>query len=218
MTGNLLRPTRRAFLGQSALVAASLATPTISGIAMPTYLHVASLAEAARVRFAVGNTYVIGNLYLPTDYRSTQAYPAVAVTGSLTSVKEQMAGNYAAKMAKRGIIALAIDYRNFGESGGEPRQYEDPQTKAEDLSAAVAYLATRPDVRPGAVGLLGICTSGGNVIQTASRDRNVKAVAAVAGHFSEPSGAPAFYAAMFSTGLEIVGWVPRTGEGGTGSL
>ncbi|MFL6835082.1 MAG: hypothetical protein ACJ8F0_21095 [Xanthobacteraceae bacterium] len=36
-----------------------------------------------------------------------------------------MGGIYAAEMAQRGIIGLAIDYRNFGESGGEPRQYDD---------------------------------------------------------------------------------------------
>jgi hypothetical protein len=114
-----------------------------------------------------------------------------------------MAGIYAAEMSRRGVIALAIDYRNCGESGGAARQHEDPSAKVEDLSAAVAYLGQRFG-RSSGVGLLGICTSGGNVIQAAARDEHVRAVATVAGHFAEPSVVPAFYAAMFSTGPEIV--------------
>jgi uncharacterized protein len=154
MPSSVLQPTRRALLGQSALAAASLATLSIPGAAMPAYLSAANMGKPERVRFAVGGAFVLGELYLPEGYRPTMTYPAVAVSGSLMSVKEQMAGIYAAEMAKRSIIALAIDYRNFGESGGEPRQYEHPDIKAEDLSAAAGYLASRRDVRPEGVGLL----------------------------------------------------------------
>jgi fermentation-respiration switch protein FrsA (DUF1100 family) len=171
---------------------------------MPAFLSAKELSKPERVRIPIGGTHIAGHLYLPHDYRPGQRYPALAIAGSLTSVKEQMGGIYAAEMARRGFIGLAIDYRNYGESGGAIRQYEDPAAKAEDLGAAVAYLSSRPDCRPDGVGLLGVCTSGGTVVQTAAQDQNVKAIATVAGHFAEPSGAPAFYAAMFSTGPEIV--------------
>jgi uncharacterized protein len=205
MTLTLVQPTRRLFLGHAA-AAAAFSITTIGTVrnSMAAYLSARNLASPQKVRFEVGNTFVVGDLYLPAGYQPDQRYPAVPVTGSLISVKEQMAGIYAAEMAQRGIMALAIDYRNFGGSGGEPRQYEHPDTKAEDLSAAVAWLQSRDDVRPEGVGLLGICTSGGNVVQAAARDGNVRAVAAVAGHFSEPSGTRAFYSAMFGTGPEIV--------------
>ena len=127
---------------------------------MPTFLHAAELAKPERVRIPVGDSYVIGHLYLPADHRSTGTFPAVAVAGSLISVKEQIGGIHAAEMAKRGIVALAIDYRNYGESGGAIRQYEDPAAKAEDLAAAVGFLGNRSDCRPDGVGLLGVCTSG----------------------------------------------------------
>ena len=104
-----------------------------------------------------------------------------------------MGGIYAAEMGRRGVMALAIDYRHYGESGGEPRQYENPETKAEDLVAAVTYLASRQDVRPGSVGLLGICTSGGTVLYAAARDSRVGAVASVASHLAEPSITPTLY-------------------------
>ncbi len=64
------------------------------------------------------------------------------------------------EMAGRGFMALAIDYRHYGESGGEPRQYEDPEAKALDLSAALTLLGPRADVRSDGLLLLGVCTSG----------------------------------------------------------
>jgi fermentation-respiration switch protein FrsA (DUF1100 family)/ketosteroid isomerase-like protein len=190
---NLLSSTvsRRAFLGRSA----AGATISFTAILAPTATRAAGPSPATgsapqRVRFNGGDTFIVGNLYLPAGYRGDSVYPAVVVGGSLTSVKEQMGGAYAAEMASRGFLALAIDYRRYGESGGEPRQYEDPATKAEDLSAAAAYLASRADVRPGGVGLIGICTSGGNVLYAAARDPGISAVATVAGHFIEPSITP----------------------------
>jgi fermentation-respiration switch protein FrsA (DUF1100 family) len=150
-------------------------------------------ARPRKVRFAAGESFVVGNLYLPRDYDPGARYPALAVAGSLTSVKEQMGGIYAAEMARRGHVALAIDYRNYGESGGAPRQYEDPESKADDLVSAVTYLASRDDVRADGIGLLGICTSGGTVLYAAARDPRVRAVASVAGHLAEPAVTPALY-------------------------
>ncbi|KAH7410885.1 Alpha/Beta hydrolase protein [Cadophora sp. MPI-SDFR-AT-0126] len=95
-----------------------------------------------------------------------------------------MGGIYAGELARRGIIALAIDYRNYGESSGAFRQFEHPQAKAQDLSAAVAYLTSREDV--SSAGLLGVCTSGGNVLTAGASDSNVKAIATVAGFFQFP--------------------------------
>lgn len=53
------------------------------------------------------------------NYKQGDKLPAVVVVGSLTSVKEQMSGLYAQKLADQGIVALAFDYRFFGEWGGE---------------------------------------------------------------------------------------------------
>lgn len=88
-------------------------------------------------------------------------------------------------MARRGCIALAVDFRNYGERGGAKRQHEDSEFKSQDLSAALQFLAARPDV--SGTGLLGICTAGGNVLYTAARDSRVRAVATVVGAFFEPS-------------------------------
>lgn len=205
MSADLFRTSRRMFLGQSAIGAASLLTFATGGLrASAASSSAVNQQSQQKVRFSVGDSFIVGNLYLPTDYRPEERYPAIVVGGSLTAVKEQMGGIYAAEMARRGFLALAIDYRHYGESGGEPRQYEDPETKAEDLVASVAYLASRGDVRPSGIGLVGVCTSGGTVLYAAARDSNVGAVATVAGHFSEPSLAAQFYAGMFGTGPDVV--------------
>jgi fermentation-respiration switch protein FrsA (DUF1100 family) len=137
------------------------------------------------VSFPSGDGAVVGLLYLPQDHDPAKRCPAVVVGGSFASVKEQMGGIYAAELAKRGIIALAIDYRNYGQSSGARRQYEDPEGKAADLSAALAFLKARSDV--AGTGLLGVCTSAGNVLEAAAIDSSVGAVATVAGMFTEPS-------------------------------
>jgi uncharacterized protein len=155
--------------------------------ARPARTVYVAAAAPERARFAAGDSFVVGNVYRPLFHRAGQRHPAVVVGGSLASVKEMMSGTYAAELARRGILAMAIDYRNFGDSGGALRQYDDAETKSADLMAAAAHLASRPDVRGGGVGLLGICASAGNVLHAAARDRRIGAVATVAGLFAEPS-------------------------------
>ncbi|KAF5674424.1 dienelactone hydrolase domain-containing protein [Fusarium denticulatum] len=140
------------------------------------------------VSFPCGGDHIAGHLYLPENLDPNQRYPAVVVGGSMASVKEMMAGTYAAELARRGVIGLAVDYRNYGQSGGAFRQREDPESKAADLAAAIKFLSRRPDV--AGTGLLGICTSAGNVLYPAASDPSVKAVATVAGFFPSASVAP----------------------------
>lgn len=152
---------------------------------MPETFTQRSGPKPQKVSFPNGDGSVVGNLYLPEGHDPSRRYPAVAVGGSLSSVKEMMGGLYAGELARRGVIALAIDYRNYGESGGARRQYEDQASKAEDLSAALRFMKKRSDV--SRTGLLGICTSGGTIMYAAAQDPNVGAIAATAGMFAEPS-------------------------------
>ncbi|WP_318199211.1 alpha/beta hydrolase [Streptomyces sp. SCL15-4] len=136
------------------------------------------------VEFPSGDGTVVAHLYLPKDLDASKRYPAVAVGGSFSSVKEQVSGIYAGEMARRDVIGLAIDYRNYGESSGAIRQYEDLKSKAADMSAALRFLEARSDV--SGAGLLGVCTSGTTVIEAADNDQSMRSVAAVAGMYMEP--------------------------------
>jgi uncharacterized protein len=136
-----------------------------------------------RMRFEVGGTPVLADLYRPAG---GGPHPAVVVAGPMTSVKEQVAGVYAAALAVRGIAALALDHRHYGESGGEPRQYENPAAKIEDLRAAVDLLAGHPALDPGRLALVGVCLGAGYAAAATPGAPLVRALATVAGYFPDP--------------------------------
>ncbi len=166
---------------------------TAVAAAVTTFAAQAGEFSKQAVSFDVDGQTIRADLYLPKDAGANSRVPAMVVGGSLTSVKEQMSASYAQELASSGIAALAIDYRHYGQSDGLPRQLESVETKQADLLAAVGFLRKHSAVLPQGVGLLGICTSGGNVLQAAAADPSVAAVVTVAGWFAEPSLTPMLY-------------------------
>ena len=132
-------------------------------------------------RFTSAGAGLIGALYLP----ARQPVAAVVTTGPLTSVKEQATGNYASALAERGFAALAFDHRTFGESGGEPRQFESPEGKAEDVRAAVTALCGDGRTRDLPVVAVGVCAGGGYMAKAVADDQRIGAFAGVAGYYSD---------------------------------
>lgn len=94
-------------------------------------------------------------------------------------VKEQTSGLYAQQLAKRGFITLAFDASHYGESGGMPRDLENPADRVQDIRSAVGYLSSLPLVDAARIGTLGICAGGGYTLNEAQSDLRVKAVAGV---------------------------------------
>lgn len=140
-----------------------------------------------RVTFPSGGIEVVGNLFLPA--RQTGARPAVVVVGPVGFVKEQSPTQYASRLAREGFIALVFDPRYHGESAGEPRRLENGKAKAEDLCAALDYLATCPKVDQSALHLLGVCQGVNWTVDAANADRRVRSIALVAGHYLTPETA-----------------------------
>jgi len=136
-----------------------------------------------KVHFLSEGTKVVGNLYLPKNYKKGQKLPAIVVIGPKGAVKEQTQGVYAKKMSENGFITLVIDHRTYGESGGEPRHYENPYMKVEDGKNAVSYIASLDIVDKSRIGALGVCNGGGFGLAVAIYDRRVKAYASVSGLF-----------------------------------
>ncbi len=132
------------------------------------------------VAFASQGQLLAGHLYLPDGYTESQKLPGVVVTGAWTTVKEQMAGTYAAEMADRGYVALAFDFRGWGQSPDAIPYLESPQRKIEDIHAAVHYLATRPEVDASRIGGLGICASSGYMSDATLANSHIKALALIA--------------------------------------
>jgi dienelactone hydrolase len=82
----------------------------------------------------------------------------------------------AERFAADGHQVLVIDYRHFGDSGGQPRQLLDPHRQVADILAAVHFARSRTDVDPNRVALWGTSFGGGNVLAAAVRDQHVAAV------------------------------------------
>lgn len=122
---------------------------------------------------------VAGNLFVPKAMKAGEKYPALIVGHPMGAVKEQSANLYATKMAERGFVTLSIDLSFWGESEGQPRNAVLPEVYAEDFSAAVDFLGTRPFVNREHIGTIGICGSGSFAISAAKIDPRLKAIATV---------------------------------------
>lgn len=125
------------------------------------------------------NMNVAGNLFMPKNLNQNAKNPAIIVGHPMGAVKEQSANLYATKMAEQGFVALSLDLSFWGESEGQPRNAVSPDIYAEDFSAAVDFLGTRPFVDRERIGVIGICGSGSFAVSAAKIDPRLKAVATV---------------------------------------
>ena len=122
---------------------------------------------------------VVGHLFVPKNLDRSKKHSALVVGHPMGAVKEQSANVYAANMAERGFVTLSLDLSFWGESEGEPRNAVAPDIYAEDFSAAVDFLGTRPFVDRNRIGIIGICGSGSFVVSAAKIDPRMKAIATV---------------------------------------
>ena len=118
--------------------------------------------QATKVTFPNQITSMAGSLFAPPNMDNAKKYPALAVAHPFGGVKEQTAGIYARKMAENGYVTLAFDDSHQGESGGYPRDTENPAERMEDIRCAIDYLTTLPSVDEDRVGLLGVRQSCGS--------------------------------------------------------
>jgi hypothetical protein len=142
-----------------------------------------------RFDFVVGGETPVGNLHLPDGSPNA----AIVTTGPLTSVKEQATGAYARAMAERGFAALAFDHRYFGESGGQPRQFENPAAKVEDIRAAAAALAAERRTHHLPLAAVGVCAGGGYMARAVAEEPALRPFAGVAGVYSDASQTRAWF-------------------------
>jgi fermentation-respiration switch protein FrsA (DUF1100 family) len=131
--------------------------------------------------FLSGGEPIRGNLFMPTG----KPLAALVLTGPLTSVKEQASGAHARALAERGFAALAFDHRYFGESGGQPRQFENPRAKVEDIRAALVALQASPRTRGLTPAAVGVCAGAGYMAAAVAEEPSFVAFAGIAGYYAE---------------------------------
>ena len=126
------------------------------------------------VRFLSGEDQLAGRLHSPAS--SDPPHPAVVLGHGFGGTRVAGLDRYAEKFARGGMVALAFDYRGFGESGGRPRQLLSIRRQLDDWRAALEFAADHPMVDPERVALWGTSFSGGHVVRVAADNPRVAAV------------------------------------------
>ena len=133
------------------------------------------MAQRADVWFSSGDDRVSGWLYRPS---SSDTVPLVVMAHGLGAVRAMRLDAYAERFSAAGYACLVFDYRNFGDSEGEPRQLLDVRMQLDDWAAAVAYARTLPGIDHERIAVWGTSFGGGHAIATAARLPGIAAAVA----------------------------------------
>ena len=125
------------------------------------------------VWFNSGSERISAWLYRPTVNGDA---PLLVMAHGLGAVRTMRLDAYAERFCAAGYACLVFDYRNFGDSEGEPRQLLDIGMQLQDWTVAVAYARTLAGIDYDRIGLWGTSFSGGHVIATAARLPGIAAV------------------------------------------
>lgn len=130
------------------------------------------------VKFCSQGTTVRAGHFLPADesLRNARGLPCVVMAHGLGGTRAAGLEPFARRFAQAGLQVLCFDYRYFGKSDGEPRQYVSVREQLKDWAAAIAYARKLPGVDPQRIALWGSSFSGAHVIAAAVADNKVAAV------------------------------------------
>jgi fermentation-respiration switch protein FrsA (DUF1100 family) len=126
------------------------------------------------VAFDAEGAELKGWLYKPEG--AGPSPPVVVMAHGFSAVKEMHLDRYAEVFAGSGLAALVFDHRNFGESGGSPRQEIDPWAQVRDYQHAISFVRSRGGLDPERVGIWGTSYSGGHVLVVGALDPRVRCV------------------------------------------
>ncbi len=187
-----------------------------------------------QITFYSDGTPCYGRIFFPKGFSARGRWPAVVVGHGINA---QAVGieKYAARFAERGLVAMAIDYRTYGYSGGDVLLLEPDTTtdargvwekearikikrtnlnnfrETEDFRAAISYMQAEPGVDPNRIGVWGSSNGAAVVLMAAALDARVKAVVAQVGAVGglNASGPVAISPQMLEDGIRRA----RTGQG-----
>src|SRR5688572_2388348 len=168
--------------------------PTVTVPPGVTEREVTFFSEAVKVH---------AKAYYPAGFTAGSAAPAVIIppTPGLTSPSES---SQALELAKRGIVAVAIDYRGWGNSGAfiylaEPLRWDDrlrfsqhtatvrlkrgrlmPEAQIVDIRNAITFIQGEPGVDATRIGVVGYALAGTHAVAVAANDARVSAAVAIA--------------------------------------
>ena len=148
------------------------------------------MIEETPVEFESQGAVLRGVLVTPGSDRRRLA--TVVMAHGTSATYPMVAIEYARAFCRAGLAALVYDHRNFGRSGGEPRQEINPWIQCRGYLDALSFAATRAEVDASRLALWGDSYSGGEVVLASACDARPKAVVAQCPTFgaSAPANMP----------------------------
>jgi dipeptidyl aminopeptidase/acylaminoacyl peptidase len=129
-----------------------------------------------RVTFQSDGLNLSGVMHSPEDQRPGERRPAFLVLHGFGGNKETKGSIWPAEqLAEWGYVALRFDYRGCGDSEGERGRILCLDQVA-DTKNAVSYMASRPEVDPERIALVGSSFGAAVAVYTAGVDTRVAAV------------------------------------------
>ena len=134
-----------------------------------------------KITFSSDGLKLSGIVHTPDDLRSGERRPAFIVLHGFGGNKDGHGQSVVAKQFTQwGYVTIRIDFRGCGESEGEHGRIICLDQVA-DTRNALSYLATRPEVDPERIGLVGSSFGAAVAVFTGGADRRVAAVISCGG-------------------------------------
>jgi pimeloyl-ACP methyl ester carboxylesterase len=132
------------------------------------------------VKFPSGRQLIDAWLYRPasTGEGERVRQPVIVMAHGLGGTKQMRLDAFAERFAAAGYASLVFDYRNFGASGGQPRQLLSVRRQQEDWRAALEYARSLSWVDPDRVVAWGTSFGGGHALWVAATDGRLAAAIA----------------------------------------
>jgi len=118
-----------------------------------------------------------GLLVLP-EAQPGKLFPLVIMAHGTSATVFMVADRYAQVFQRAGLAVLLYDHRNFGRSGGEPRQEINPWIQCRGYRDAIDFAVTLAEIDSDRIALWGDSYTGGQVVVVGAIDRRVKAIVA----------------------------------------
>ena len=172
-------------------------------IRLALFLAAVAVAQTTRdVRFYSENVQCYAKLYLPAGFSADSKSAAVILAPGWTETARSL-DNIAQSIAQKGIVAMAIDYRGWGRSGGyiylaEDVKFDDrlrfsqhtakvrirrkrliPEDQVDDIRNAISYIQGEPGVDRARIGVLGKDMAAAHALVIAGLDPRLKAAVAL---------------------------------------
>ncbi|HKY89971.1 MAG TPA: alpha/beta fold hydrolase [Nevskiaceae bacterium] len=116
---------------------------------------------------------IVADLYTPDGLDLKQRHPAILQCQGFTGIRDMVQPQFAKYFTDAGYVAFAIDYRGWGDSGGE-RGRLAPLEQVDDVRNGLTFLETLDFVDPDRLGVFGASFGALIAPYTAAIDPRVK--------------------------------------------